>query len=144
MATRRQACVSSNLLPNPVATNALGLPLRLRTHHTTMLSRLGLNPLLRPVVARSILARVPQPAARLVSTSSARAATPASGPVQVGGAPAGPKRPTHAESEHLPLVDYSKGPSALDKAANVFFFTEILRGELDLRSRGLGRAPGCS
>lgn len=27
-----------------------------------------------------------------------------------------------------PVVDYSKGPSALDKAAQVFFFTEILRG----------------
>lgn len=26
--------------------------------------------------------------------------------------------------------DYSKGPSALDKAAQMFFFTEILRGEL--------------
>jgi hypothetical protein len=26
--------------------------------------------------------------------------------------------------------DYSKGPSALDKAAQVFFFTEIVRGEL--------------
>ena len=25
--------------------------------------------------------------------------------------------------------DYSKGPSALDKAAQMFFFTEILRGE---------------
>lgn len=26
--------------------------------------------------------------------------------------------------------DYSKGPSALDKASQLFFFTEILRGEL--------------
>ena len=25
--------------------------------------------------------------------------------------------------------DYSKGPSAVDKAAKLFFFTEILRGE---------------
>lgn len=25
--------------------------------------------------------------------------------------------------------DYSKGPSALDKASQLFFFTEILRGE---------------
>jgi len=25
--------------------------------------------------------------------------------------------------------DYSKGPSALDKAAHLFFFTEIVRGE---------------
>lgn len=26
-------------------------------------------------------------------------------------------------------VDYSKGPSAIDKAAQLFFFTEIVRGE---------------
>jgi len=29
----------------------------------------------------------------------------------------------------LPQVDYSKGPSALDKASQLFFFTEIVRGE---------------
>lgn len=28
--------------------------------------------------------------------------------------------------------DYSKGPSALDKAAHLFFFTEIMRGKLTL------------
>lgn len=28
----------------------------------------------------------------------------------------------------LPQVDYSKGPSALDKASQLFFFTEIVRG----------------
>lgn len=28
-----------------------------------------------------------------------------------------------------PYPDYSKGPSALDKASQLFFFTEILRGE---------------
>lgn len=44
------------------------------------------------------------------STQSA----PASEPAQVGG---------------LQYADYSKGPSALDKAAQLFFFTEILRGE---------------
>ncbi|KAK4698787.1 hypothetical protein P7C70_g7482, partial [Phenoliferia sp. Uapishka_3] len=89
-----------------------------------MISRIGLTPLLRPVVTRSLL-RLPalslsQPI-RLVSSSSNRSATPA--PTTPGPY----KRPTHAESEHLPLVDYSKGPSALDKAAKVFFFTEIVR-----------------
>ncbi|KAL8279874.1 hypothetical protein RQP46_007724 [Phenoliferia psychrophenolica] len=94
-----------------------------------MFARIGLAPLMRPVTARAMLVRLPQQPARLVSTSSTRAATPAaSGPNPVGATPAGPRRPTHSESEHLPLVDYSKGPSALDKAANVFFFTEILRG----------------
>lgn len=28
------------------------------------------------------------------------------------------------------MADYSKGPSALDKAANLFFFTEIIRGKV--------------
>ncbi|KAM0749857.1 NADH-quinone oxidoreductase [Meredithblackwellia eburnea MCA 4105] len=36
-----------------------------------------------------------------------------------------PHTPTPAAPAH---PDYSKGPSALDKAANVFFFTEIVRG----------------
>lgn len=27
------------------------------------------------------------------------------------------------------VVDYSKGPGALEKAAHLFFFTEIVRGE---------------
>lgn len=34
-----------------------------------------------------------------------------------------------AEAGGLVYEDYSKGPSALDKAAQLFFFTEILRGE---------------
>ena len=101
------------------------------THTMFAIARVGL----RPAAVRSVLARLPQQPARLVSTSTTRAATPASGPVSVGSAPAGPRRPTHSESEHLPLVDYSKGPSALDKAANVFFFTEILRGEPRVRDR---------
>ena len=33
---------------------------------------------------------------------------------------------TAADATRFP--DYSKGPSALDKAAQLFFFTEILRG----------------
>lgn len=33
---------------------------------------------------------------------------------------------TGADATKYP--DYSKGPSALDKAAQLFFFTEILRG----------------
>jgi len=47
------------------------------------------------------------------SSGSAQSA-PASAPAQVGG---------------LQYADYSKGPSALDKAAQLFFFTEILRGQ---------------
>ena len=32
-------------------------------------------------------------------------------------------------SQSVQPIDYSKGPSALDKAAQLFFFTEIVRGE---------------
>jgi len=35
----------------------------------------------------------------------------------------------YASPSSSPTPDYSKGPSALDKAAQVFFFTEIVRGE---------------
>ena len=34
--------------------------------------------------------------------------------------------------------DYSKGPSALDKASQLFFFTEIVRGMLNLACVGYG------
>lgn len=35
------------------------------------------------------------------------------------------------ENSNVAYPDYSKGPSALDKASQLFFFTEILRGEFD-------------
>lgn len=41
---------------------------------------------------------------------------------------ASPEQP--AQLGGIQYEDYSKGPSALDKAAQLFFFTEILRGEL--------------
>ncbi|CAO1631193.1 unnamed protein product [Sympodiomycopsis kandeliae] len=37
-------------------------------------------------------------------------------------------RMANASNPAAAYPDYSKGPSALDKAANMFFFTEILRG----------------
>jgi NADH dehydrogenase (ubiquinone) Fe-S protein 8 len=36
---------------------------------------------------------------------------------------------TKQAAAHPAVPDYSRGPSALDKAAQLFFFTEILRGE---------------
>ncbi|CAD6883946.1 unnamed protein product, partial [Tilletia controversa] len=55
-----------------------------------------------------------------------------------GGHQTGPDALQHMPPQHIPSTvatatataqypDYSKGPSALDKAANLFFFTEILR-----------------
>lgn len=72
---------------------------------------------------------------------------PVTGPTQVSpsGGSSGPHMVKNAvmgaqdeqtrlsESASTPAArfpDYSKGPSALDKAAQMFFFTEILRGEL--------------
>ncbi|GAA5831119.1 hypothetical protein JCM11251_005151 [Rhodosporidiobolus azoricus] len=72
-------------------------------------------------------------AARSFSSSpSARLATPLdpqTGPTQVGRAPRHAdtiQKARHAQALQTP--DYSKGPSALDKAASLFFFTEIVRG----------------
>lgn len=39
------------------------------------------------------------------------------------------KMGTDNPNEMRSYPDYSKGPSALDKASQLFFFTEILRGE---------------
>jgi NADH dehydrogenase (ubiquinone) Fe-S protein 8 len=60
--------------------------------------------------------RTPHPAeSSLASAASpgSRQQAPAEAPASIGG---------------LAHDDYSKGPSALDKAAQLFFFTEILRG----------------
>lgn len=81
--------------------------------------------------------------ARLLSTSRPKSAQPISGPTQVeeglpkthvyygtgtldaqGAQLAGAQNP----EELTTYPDYSKGPSAIEKAAKLFFFTEILRG----------------
>ncbi|KAK4056187.1 ndufs8, ubiquinone oxidoreductase 23 kd subunit [Microbotryomycetes sp. JL221] len=64
------------------------------------------------------------PAIRLLSSSRANQyATPQTGP-------AAPTRSQKSANDHeaATAVDYSKGPSALDKASSLFFFTEIVRG----------------
>lgn len=70
-------------------------------------------------------------------------AQPTTGPTQIKEAPAPEPHSTNkatadaqfAQREHAQYPeemtqypDYSKGPSALDKASQLFFFTEILRG----------------
>lgn len=82
---------------------------------------------------------------RALSTSRIlRLATPVTGPTQIKESPnpqglytdvstldkqGAEKMHSAYEEELQPYPDYSKGPSALDKASQLFFFTEILRGE---------------
>ncbi|KAK1923468.1 hypothetical protein DB88DRAFT_528199, partial [Papiliotrema laurentii] len=67
--------------------------------------------------------------ARPLSTSAPRLfATPTTGPQRVSPGPirSPPAKDAVVAEEAYP--DYSKGPSAIDKAAQLFFFTEIVRG----------------
>ena len=82
----------------------------------------------RPTVSPSQVAFLAQ---RNLSTSPilrlATQSTPQTGPTVPGYAPP-PQAPIVPKAQQT-VADYSKGPSALDKAASLFFFTEILRGE---------------
>ncbi|KAK4685202.1 NADH dehydrogenase (ubiquinone) Fe-S protein 8, partial [Tremellales sp. Uapishka_1] len=104
---------------------------------TTISSR-SLLALGRPVPALSL-----SPFRSLSSTSRALLATPTTAPSKLtSGPPSDPhpldastKTAADAGSRHpgttAPLTaypDYSKGPSALDKASHLFFFGEIVRG----------------
>lgn len=111
-------------------------------------------PALRSIAApltRSSLRPLPLPLlARPLSTSAPRLfATPTTGPQRVSPGPIRSppakdvlgltgkdnrhKGDTEPDSEAVvaeeAYPDYSKGPSAIDKAAQLFFFTEIVRGE---------------
>lgn len=69
----------------------------------------------RPTTLAASAPRLGPASLRLISSSSRIEATPTSG---------------HSSVEPpVQYPDYSKGPSALDKASSQFFFTEILRGE---------------
>lgn len=98
------------------------------------LSRVGISTLAR--AARPAAASLPAPfllqRASLSSSAPRQLATPLdpqTGPTDLGRAQ---RHATPAEKlKHqmdLETPDYSKGPSALDKAASLFFFTEIVRG----------------
>lgn len=95
-----------------------------------------------PAVFRSLpLRSAPiQSTARSLSTSSLfRFAQPTTSPSTLQSGPVKTPSPKDAalatgaqnpQDGGLQYADYSKGPSAIDKAAQLFFFTEILRGEL--------------
>lgn len=50
--------------------------------------------------------------------------------------------PNWSREQLAQLEDYSKGPSALDKASRLFFFTEILRGEYSITAITRSYATG--
>jgi len=82
----------------------------------------------RPAAPLAVLA--PGLLPRTFTTSAAaRLAQPQTGPTEPGHAPlhAAPVRKQRAQFA-AQTPDYSQGPSALDKAASLFFFTEIVRG----------------
>lgn len=96
----------------------------------------------RPVTA---LARAP---IRFLATPTTGPQTVSSGPIKTphpldastktaadaGSRHAGEQAPGSAAAVKASQAypDYSKGPSALDKASQLFFFTEIVRGESNL------------
>lgn len=78
---------------------------------------------------------------RMLSTTSAKSAQPVTGPTQLSEGlpkttiyyPPSDAQSAQASSalnpdDMTPYPDYSKGPSAIQKAASLFFFTEIFRG----------------
>ncbi|BGP37342.1 ndufs8, ubiquinone oxidoreductase 23 kd subunit [Rhodotorula kratochvilovae] len=77
----------------------------------------------RPAAIAPLLPRA------FTTSAAARLATPQTGPVEPGHAP-NHHMPAHKQRAQFAVEqpDYSKGPSALDKAASLFFFTEIVRG----------------
>ncbi|GAA5936829.1 NuoI/complex I 23 kDa subunit family protein [Sporobolomyces koalae] len=82
---------------------------------------------LRPVALAGVRSSA---AARPFSTTPLRLlATPQTGPVHVGRDPHAAEHARKAAvQQQVYTPDYSKGPSALDKASSLFFFTEIVRG----------------
>jgi len=99
------------------------------------MSRVGLTTLRSAVQAspRPLLAAggsVQIPSSRPFSTTPLRLlATPQTGPTNVGRDPHAAEHVRKAVAQQqIYTPDYSKGPSALDKASSLFFFTEIVRG----------------
>lgn len=91
------------------------------------------------VLRASTSARVASPTLQLARSISfspfRRFAQPTTSPDRLQSGPVktpNPSQTANSTAENAGSIggfeDYSKGPSALDKAAQLFFFTEILRG----------------
>jgi hypothetical protein len=107
-------------LPTPIMSSRLAFTLRSQLPRSTT-----------PLLISSAAAAAARP---LSTTSILRLATQPTqtGPTVPGystppAPPAPPAAPVVPKAEQT-VADYSKGPSALDKASSLFFFTEILRG----------------
>ncbi|GAA5879242.1 hypothetical protein JCM16303_003130 [Sporobolomyces ruberrimus] len=92
-------------------------------------SRVGINTARGLNALRSASVSV-SATSRPFSTSPLRLlATPQTGPTHVGRDPHAAEHVRKAVAQQqMYTPDYSKGPSALDKASSLFFFTEIVRG----------------
>jgi NADH dehydrogenase (ubiquinone) Fe-S protein 8 len=115
------------LAPSLRATpTVLSLARPIRSFHSSPF-RLLATPQTGPQTVSSGPIATPNP----TNTSNASAETSGSIGVKAGGGQGqGSVAGATAKAEY---PDYSKGESALDKAAQLFFFTEILRGELSYR-----------
>ncbi|GAA5901748.1 NuoI/complex I 23 kDa subunit family protein [Sporobolomyces salmoneus] len=93
-------------------------------------SRVGINTVRSLNTLRSSPLASSCPSSRPFSTTPLRLlATPQTGPTHVGRDPHATEHVRKAVAQQqLYTPDYSKGPSALDKASSLFFFTEIVRG----------------
>ena len=114
------------LAPPSLATASCPRPSTMQSHLARTTLRAAATA--RPAAPLSVLA--PGLLPRTFTTSAAaRLAQPQTGPTEPGHAPlhAAPVRKQRAQFA-AQTPDYSKGPSALDKAASLFFFTEIVRG----------------
>lgn len=101
-------------------------PASFRSLHSTPF-RLLATPQTGPQTVSSGPIKTPNPSQTANATgASAGSLGNKGGPGSATGAGQGSALGTTAKAEY---PDYSKGESALDKAAQLFFFTEILRGE---------------
>ncbi|GAA5963773.1 hypothetical protein JCM3765_006847 [Sporobolomyces pararoseus] len=93
-------------------------------------SRVGINTVRGLNTLRSSALLSTSASSRPFSTTPLRLlATPQTGPTHVGRDPHAAEHVRKAVAQQQVYTpDYSKGPSALDKASSLFFFTEIVRG----------------
>ena len=125
------------------------IPVFAALHHSSRSPFHLFNTMRAPVPLRALRAR-PLPLLRSAPTLLPRRtyATPQSGPQSLSSGPIKNPNPLNAStktaldpgsrgdlaggpSTAAGYPDYSKGPSALDKASQLFFFTEIVRGEFE-------------
>lgn len=114
--------LSRTLFPRLLTINAQAGPVLLRSPLPLPL-RATFNPSAARSLSTSRLFRFAQPTTSPSTLQSGPVKTPNPKDAALAGIA------TKPEVGGVKYEDYSKGPSAIDKAAQLFFFTEILRGE---------------